>query len=148
MPCQPSPGWLVYFVFTLIHLKVGMNMDRVAFLLPQACSCAEAAIYLCFHVHSKPPLTCRVCVCVCFNCCLSVCTSLDDTWPTESIIQLNAHLYLSIYSQITSKKCLAVYKVFNYSIDSDIRGKTFLVFVRCSSKCHLLLQVLFFFVLR
>lgn len=40
-----------------------------------------------------------------------------------------------------------LYKVFNYSTDSDIRGKAFLVSDRCSSKCHLLLQVLFFFVL-
>lgn len=35
-----------------------------------------------------------------------------------------------------------LYTVFNYSTDSD---KTFLVSERCSSKWHLLLQVLFFF---
>lgn len=130
VPCQPSPGWLVYFDFTLIHLKVGINMDCVVFLLPEACSGTEGAIYLCSHVYLKPPLTCRVWVCVCFNCSLSVCTSLGDTWPTESIIQLNAHLYLSIYIKITLKNMLWRLNtvVFNYSLDSDIWGKTFFCF--------------------
>lgn len=55
VPCQPGPGWLVYFVFTLTHLRAGMNMDWIAFPVPEACNGTHWTIFLCSHGYWRPP---------------------------------------------------------------------------------------------